>query len=103
MTKEINGLSVDVDAEGYLADPKQWTKELATGLAKEEGIELSDQHWAIIEFIRKDGAENGTAPNIRRITKIGGFPTKELYNLFPGGPAKKAAKIAGYQKPHGCI
>ncbi len=103
MNKELSGTTVDVDAEGYLTDPGQWTKEVAVELAKEEGIELNDRHWKVIDFIRKDGAENGTAPNVRRITKIGGVPTKELYELFPGGPAKKAAKVSGYGKPHGCL
>ena len=103
MTKQINGVSVDVDAEGFLTDPNHWTKELAEGLAKEEGINLTELHWQVIEFIRKDAEENGTAPNIRRINKVGGIPVKQLYELFPGGPAKKAAKIAGYQKPHGCV
>lgn len=101
--KKVAGVDIEVNEEGYMTKPDQWTKAIAVELAKEEGITLSDPHWKVIDFIRKDGTENGTAPNIRRMTKVGGIPTKELYDLFPGGPAKKAAKISGYPKPHGCI
>jgi tRNA 2-thiouridine synthesizing protein E len=102
-TKQIAGFSVNVNDEGFLLDPKQWSREIAGAIAHEEGIGLGPDHWKVIDFVRKDAQENGEAPNIRRITKAGGIPTKELYTLFPGGPAKKAAKIAGYPKPHGCI
>lgn len=102
-TRQIAGAPVEVNSEGFLTDPKQWTREIAATLAQEEGIALGEGHWKVIDFVRKDGAESGEAPNIRRITKLSGVTTKELYALFPGGPAKKAAKIAGYPKPHGCI
>ena len=102
-TKQLGSAIVTVDQEGFMTDPAQWTPEIAKLLAQEEGIPLDERRWKVIEFIRRDGQENGSAPNIRRITKAGGVTTKELYELFPGGPAKKAAKIAGYPKPHGCI
>ncbi len=102
--KEIAGVQVEVDDEGFMTNPDQWTKEIAAELAKEEGIEeLTDGHWKVIEFMRKDFKEKGTVPTIRRINKVGGVPTKELYTLFPNGPAKKAAKIAGLSKPQGCV
>jgi len=101
--REIAGTTVDVNPDGFMTDPAQWTREVAQELAKEEHLMLRDGHWKVIEFIRKDGAENGEPPTLRRITKLGGVTTKELYELFPGGPAKKAARIAGYPKPHGCI
>ena len=102
--KEIAGAQVEVDDEGFMTNPDQWTKEIAAELAMEEGIEeLTDGHWKVIEFMRKDFKEKGTVPTIRRINKVGGVPTKELYALFPNGPAKKAAKIAGLSKPQGCV
>jgi tRNA 2-thiouridine synthesizing protein E len=102
-TKQLAGAVVNVNEEGFLLDPQQWSKDIAGAIAQEEGIALGPEHWKVIDFVRKDGQESGEAPNIRRITKVGGVGTKELYALFPGGPAKKAAKIAGYPKPHGCI
>jgi tRNA 2-thiouridine synthesizing protein E len=73
-------------------------------LAKEVGIDsLNELHWKVIEFSRTDFAEKGEAPSLRRITQAGGVSTKELYQLFPKGPAKKVAKIAGLGKPTGCI
>ncbi len=103
-TKEIAGKQVDVDAEGYLEDAEQWTEEIAKEIAKEEGLdELNEQHWKVINFMRKEYAENGTGPSIRKLTKQSGVPTKDLYQLFPKGPAKRAARIAGIPKPKGCI
>ena len=101
--KQLAGTVVNVNEEGFLLDPKQWTREIADAIAHEEGISLGPEHWKVIDFVRKDAAETGEPPNIRRITKVGGVATKDLYTLFPGGPGKKAAKIAGYPKPHGCI
>ncbi len=87
-----------------MADHTQWDVEVAKVLAQEEGIAaLTDRHFAVINFMRKEFQEKGTGPSIRRLTKESGVPTKELYELFPGGPAKKAAKIAGIKKPQGCI
>jgi TusE/DsrC/DsvC family sulfur relay protein len=92
------------DADGHLANPKEWTEEIAKELAHEEGIgPLTDRHWLVINLMRKEFLEKGDAPSIRRLTKESGVETKELYALFPKGPAKKAAKIAGIPKPKGCI
>lgn len=103
-TREIAGKTVEVDGEGFLVNPNDWTKEMAAILAKEEGIDqLTDQHWQVIDFSRADFAQKGEAPTLRRITKEGGVPTKELYQLFPKGPAKKVARISGLGKPTGCI
>ncbi len=102
--KKIAGFTVEVDPEGFMTKPEQWTKEIAVALAKEEGIDqLTDGHWKVIEFMRKDFQEKGVVPTIRRINKVGGIDIKELYALFPNGPAKKAAKIAGLGKPQGCV
>lgn len=104
VTKEIPGFSVEVNEEGFLVDPKQWTPELAETIAKEEGIdELTDAHWKIINFCREAAGITGAAPTLRQISKGVGVSTKELFKLFPKGPAKKVAKIAGLGKPQGCV
>jgi TusE/DsrC/DsvC family sulfur relay protein len=105
MTKKtIAGISVDVSDEGYLIDASQWTEEIAKAIAREEGIEkLSESHWKIIRFLQREFKENGQLPTIRKIKKIGSIPIKELYELFPDGPLKKASRIAGLTKPESCI
>ncbi len=96
-------ITVNLDAEGFMTNPDEWNRDIAEAFAAELGIELTPRHWEVIEFCRKDYKETGTVPTIRRITKAGGVPTKEVYKLFPKGPAKKVAKIAGLSKPTGCI
>jgi tRNA 2-thiouridine synthesizing protein E len=103
-TIEILGKQLEVDDDGNLANLSDWNEDIAKELAKLEGIdELTENHWKVINFMRKVFEENGTAPSIRKLTKESGVDTKELYKLFPKGPAKKAAKIAGLPKPKGCI
>jgi tRNA 2-thiouridine synthesizing protein E len=95
---------VAFDANGYLADPSQWTKDLAVALAASLGIpELTDAHWKVLETARADYLENGMSPNIRRLTKLGDITTKELYQLFPKAPGMTVARVAGIPKPAGCI
>jgi tRNA 2-thiouridine synthesizing protein E len=102
-TREVAGKTVEFDEEGFMANPAEWDKDIAVELAKELGIELNGDHWKVIEFSRSDFEEKGEAPGLRRITKAGGVPTKQLYKLFPKGPAKKIAFVSGLGKPHGCI
>jgi len=103
-TREIAGVTIEIDDDGNMSDPSAWTKDIAIAFAKEQEIEeLTDRHYIVIEFMRKEFEENGTGPSIRKLNKQSGVSTKELYQLFPGGPAKKAALIAGIPKPHGCI
>ena len=100
----LTGGTVERDAEGFLLDPQQWTEEMAEEIAAQNGIgELTDRHWIVIRFMRNAYLENGSAPSIRTLGKASGVPIKELYQLFPKGPAKLAAKIAGIPKPRGCI
>jgi TusE/DsrC/DsvC family sulfur relay protein len=100
----IANKTVDVDAEGFLTDPAQWDDALAEELAHSAGIdELTDRHWLVIRFMRERYLATGTAPSIRSLGKESGVPVKELYELFPKGPAKIAAKIGGIPKPKGCI
>ena len=95
---------VDVDAEGFMTDPEQWNEQIAQAIAAESGIpELTDRHWLVVRFMRDRYLETGNAPSIRSLGKESGVPVKELYQLFPKGPAKLAAKIGGIQKPKGCI
>jgi dissimilatory sulfite reductase related protein len=102
--KQFGTAAVSVDEEGFLTDFGQWTREIAAAIAKEEGLaELTPAHWKVIEFMHKEFRENGQAPSVRKLNKSGVVSTKELYELFPGGPAKKAAKIAGLKKPEGCV
>ena len=102
--KHFGPAVVDVDGEGFLTDFGQWTREIAAAIAKEEGIaELTPDHWKVIEFMQKEFRENGQAPSVRKLNKSGVISTKELYDIFPGGPAKKAAKISGLKKPEGCV
>jgi TusE/DsrC/DsvC family sulfur relay protein len=100
----IAAAPVDVDAEGFLTDPVQWTEEIAESIAAENGIpRLTKRHWLVVRFMRERYLSTGTAPSIRSLGKESGVPIKELYQLFPKGPAKLAAKIGGIPKPKGCI
>jgi dissimilatory sulfite reductase related protein len=100
----LKGVPVARDAEGFFVDPEQWTEEMADEIARENGIDgLTDRHWQVIRFMRDTYLETGTAPSIRALGKVSGVPIKELYQLFPKGPAKLAAKIGGIPKPRGCI
>jgi TusE/DsrC/DsvC family sulfur relay protein len=95
---------VDVDAEGFLTDPAQWNESIAEAIAAANGIsELTERHWLVVRFMRERYLATGTAPSIRSLGKESGVPVKELYGLFPKGPAKLAAKIGGIPKPKGCI
>jgi len=100
----VAGIKIEFDEEGFMSDPGEWNKDVASELAKELGIsDLTDRHWKVIEFCRSDYESQGEAPTLRRITKTAGIPTKEIYKLFPKGPAKKVAYVSGLKKPTGCI
>ena len=100
--KTYAGVTVDVNEEGYFTDPLQWNRDIAVEMAKEEGIVLTDQHFAIIEFLRNK-VLNGEALSIRSINRSGVIDVKTFYQLFPGAPLKKATKIAGVPKPASCV
>ncbi len=102
MDKTIAQATISVDQEGYLTDFSQWNKEIGTEIAKEQGIEMTDKHWEIIDFIQ-DKYKNEEPLSIRGIKKSGVINIKEFYSLFPGGPLKKATMIAGIPKPKSCI
>lgn len=103
-TAELAGTAVELDADGFLANTADWNDDIARALAAESGIpELTDRHWQVVRFMRETYLATGTAPSIRSLGKESGVPIKELYQLFPKGPAKLAAKIGGIPKPRGCI
>jgi dissimilatory sulfite reductase related protein len=103
-TATYAGVTVDVNDEGFFEDPEQWNRDIAVELARAEGIDdLTDRHWQVIDFMRKEFFEKGTGPTVRMLGKTSGVSVKELYQLFPKGPAKIAARIAGIPKPKGCI
>ena len=103
-TRTICGVTVQVNDEGFMTNPGEWNKDIAVELAKEEGVgELTPAHWKIIEFCRQTAAKSGAAPTLRATTNGAGVTTKELFALFPKGPAKKVAKISGLGKPEGCV
>jgi len=101
-TKSYAGVNVDVTEDGYLTDPSQWTEDVAAEIAKEEGIELTDKHFEVFEFLRTEQAK-GTQLTIRMVGKSGITDIKGLYTLFPGGPLKKSSRIAGISKPTSCV
>jgi tRNA 2-thiouridine synthesizing protein E len=95
---------VDLDGEGFLTNPEQWNEQIAAAIAAQHGLpQLSERHWLVVRFMRERYLQTGTAPSIRSLGKESGVPIKELYQLFPKGPAKLAAKIGGIPKPTGCI
>lgn len=100
--KNIAGVTLDVTEEGYLNDPSQWNEDVAKGIAAEEGVDLTDKHFELIEYLRNK-VNNGEALTIRGIGKSGIVDIKGFYQLFPGAPLKKATKIAGVPKPASCI
>jgi len=110
MAYEVNGTVFEADEEGYLTDIGAWNEELAVLIAEDENIEMTDDAWEVVNFLRNYYEEYQIAPAVRVLTKaikkkLGPEKgnSKYLYELFPYGPAKQACKIAGLPKPTGCI
>lgn len=101
--REYGGCQVEVNEDGFLLQSGQWTPAVAEAIAAEAGIVLTPAHWKVLAFCREDAAREGQAPGLRRISQQSGVGTKELYQLFPKGPGKLAARIAGLPKPQGCV
>jgi TusE/DsrC/DsvC family sulfur relay protein len=103
-TATVASVDVELTDEGFFVRPEQWSEEMVPELARREGIEaLTADHWKVIRFMRSEYEAKGAGPSVRALGKTSGVPIKELYRLFPKGPAKIAARIAGIPKPHGCI
>ena len=110
MALEVGGKAIETDEEGYLANLTDWTEEVAGEIAKAENVEMSANHWEVVNFLREYYNEYQIAPAVRVLTKAIGKKlgadkgnSKYLYELFPYGPAKQACKIAGLPKPTGCV
>jgi dissimilatory sulfite reductase related protein len=101
-TRTIAGSTIQVNNEGYLEDPSQWNREIAGELARENGIQLTEKHFEVLEFLREQHAA-GVPLTIRKVGKSGIVDIKGLYSLFPGGPLKYSSKIAGIPKPVSCV
>jgi len=102
MEKTIAGVNVSVNDEGYLENPDQWNEDIAKEIAGEEGIELTDKHFEVVNYLRAQFAA-GEGLTIRKLGKSGITDIKGLYQLFPGGPLKKSSRIAGIPKPASCV
>ncbi|HEX4821703.1 MAG TPA: TusE/DsrC/DsvC family sulfur relay protein [Acidimicrobiales bacterium] len=103
-TITLAATEVELNDEGFFVRPEQWTEDMAPEIARREGIdELTEAHWQVIRFMRAEYFAKGTGPTVRALGKMSGVSIKELYQLFPKGPAKVAARIAGIPKPRGCI
>jgi len=101
---EHGNVKIQVDEDGFMEEPEVWNEEVALALASTEGVaELTDNHWKVVNYLREYYAKFGVAPMIRKLCKETGYPLKEIYELFPSGPAKGACKVAGLAKPTGCV
>ena len=101
---KLEGLDIDVDEDGFIQEPDKWTEELAAAIAKTEDVpELTPDHWKVVNYLRDYYKQFGIAPMIRKLCKETGYPLKQIYEMFPSGPAKGACKIAGLPKPTGCV
>jgi TusE/DsrC/DsvC family sulfur relay protein len=99
----IAGKDVHINDEGFLTDYDEWSEEIAAELAKNIEVEMTDEHWALIKWLREDYKEKGETATTRRVQTVGGVPTKRQFELFPKKPAKKMAYVAGLPKPKGCV
>ncbi len=102
-TTTIDGHDIHVDEEGFMTEYAEWDETLGKALAAQIGIDMTDDHWKAIRFLREDFVAQGETPTLRRVSTVGGIPTKQLFTLFPQKPAKKMAYVAGLPKPHGCV
>ena len=110
MAYEFDGSTIEADEEGYLVDISEWNRDLAVLIAEDEEIEMTDDHWEVVDFLRQYYEDFQIAPAVRVLTKAikkSMGPEKGnsayLYELFPYGPGKQACKIAGLPKPTGCV
>jgi len=102
-TATIAGHEVQINDEGFLTEYDEWNEDIGTELATNIGIEMTDDHWALITFLRSDFKEKGETATTRRVDKVGGFATKQQFVLFPKKPGRKMSYVAGLPKPHGCV
>lgn len=100
----LGGKQIEIDEDGFIQDPDAWDDAVARDLAKTEGVEnMTEDHWKVVNYLRDYYLKFGIAPMIRKLCKETGFSLKQIYDLFPSGPAKGACKVAGLPKPTGCV
>jgi dissimilatory sulfite reductase related protein len=101
---DVGDSQIEVDEDGFIQEPDKWNEEVALALSKTEDVdEMTDEHWKLVNYLRDYYLKFGVAPMIRKLCKETGLPLKKIYELFPGGPAKGACKVAGLPKPTGCV
>ena len=101
---QLDGVPIQIDEDGFIQEPEKWNEAVAKAIAETEEVEeLTDDHWKVINYLRDYYQEYGVAPMVRKLCKETGVSLKEIYELFPSGPAKGACKIAGLPKPTGCV
>ena len=101
---ELGDISIEVDEDGFMAEPELWNEEVAKALATTEAVdEMTEEHWKVVNYLHNYYVQFGVAPMIRKLCKETGFPLKKIYELFPSGPAKGGCKVAGLPKPTGCV
>jgi dissimilatory sulfite reductase related protein len=97
-------VTIEVDEDGFMQHPEEWSEVIAAALAASEGVDaLGEDHWKVVNYLRNYFVQFGVAPMIRKLCKETGFDLKTIYALFPSGPAKGACKVAGLPKPTGCV
>ena len=102
--KELGGKLIEIDEDGFIQDPNAWDEAVAKGLAETEGVtEMTEDHWKVVKYLRGYYLEFNMAPMVRKLCKSTDLKLKDIYNLFPSGPAKGACKVAGLPKPTGCV
>jgi len=100
----LGGIEIEIDEDGFIQEPDKWNKEVAEDLAKaENAYPMGEDHWKLVNYLRDYYLKFEIAPPVRMLTKQTGLDLKRIYELFPGGPAKGACKIAGLPKPTGCV
>jgi dissimilatory sulfite reductase related protein len=102
--RDFGGQQLEIDEDGFIQDPGQWNETVAVVLAQDEEVpELTEEHWKVVHMIREYYLKFGIAPMVRKVCKDTGKDLKQIYALFPSGPAKGACKVAGLPKPTGCV
>ena len=97
-------IKISVDEDGFMVNPEEWSERIALALASTENIEvMTDEHWKAVNFLRDYFSHYGIAPMVNKFCTETGFSLKKIYELFPSGPAKGACKVAGLEKPTGCV
>ena len=100
----VAGKQLEIDEDGFLVDPDDWNEDVVKAFAALEDVEeITEEHWKVINYLRAYFKQFGIAPMIRKMCKDNGMTLKQIYDLFPSGPAQGACKLAGLPKPTGCV